>query len=100
MGLRLHQFLKTIYASAVRGLVLLQERFGYYIALLPSIGKFKSSKPMTLNVISCAANFFCLHITLEMLIFEEHYIFLHERFMVSMVYFSVLVLSKLPLASQ
>lgn len=57
MGLRLHQFLNTICASVVRGLVLLQVRFGY-IALLPATGVFKSSKPMALSVISRAANYF------------------------------------------
>lgn len=93
MGLRLHQCLKTKCTSVVRGLVLLQERFGDYIALLPSIGIPKSSKPMALSVISCAANFFCLNLMLEILIFGDHNIFLHERFMVSMACFSVLVLS-------
>lgn len=41
------------------------QRFGfvtgeiwYYIALVPASGIFKSSKPMALSVISCAANFF------------------------------------------
>lgn len=108
MGLRLHQFLNTICASVIRGLVLLQERFGYYIALLPAIEIFKSSKAVALSVISAMCSyfsyvqliFFALNLTLEMLIFEELCIFLHERFMVSMADLVFLFFLKPPLASQ
>lgn len=62
--------------------------------------RLEYSKPMALSVISSAANFFCLNLMLEMLIFEEHNTFLHESFMVSMECFRVLALSKLSLASQ
>lgn len=93
-GLRLHPFLKILHMlSVLRGFVFLQERIGYYIALLPSIG-IKSSKPMAINIILYAAAHLCLNLTSEILTCQKTF-FLVKGLYFAIVYFSVLVLSQI-----